>query len=157
GQQMLLTADDGTGAGQVSAFIAHRTRAIIMAGSRRQEIDAGLVTELERYQLNGGKVVTIGQAWLDGASAVTIDNYNAGIVLAETFIQEGHRRFVFLAGPDEIVTAADRRDGFSMALEREGLVPEVSASHEFSTPGGYEGATALVESRGFEGLRGLVV
>ncbi len=157
GQQMLLTADDGTGAGQVSAFIAHRTRAIIMAGSRRQEIDPGLVTELDRYQVNGGKVVTIGQSWLDGASAVTIDNYNAGVVLADTFIREGHRRFAFLGGPDDIVTAADRRDGFKLALERAALVPEIITSHAFSTPGGYDAATALVESRGIEDLRGLMV
>lgn len=157
GQQMLLTADDGTGTGQVSAFIAHRTRAIIMAGSRRQEIDPGLVSELERYQTNGGKVVTIGQSWLDGASAVTIDNYQASVDLTETFVREGHRRFAFLGGPDDIVTAANRRDGFKLALERADLVPEVVTSHAFSTPGGYEAAIALVESRGLEGLRGLIV
>src|SRR5699024_11982877 len=86
---MLLTADDGTGAGQVSAFIAHRTQAIIMAGSRRQEIDSGLVIELERYQNNGGKVVTIGQSWLDGASAVPIAHYRAGVDLTELLIRAG--------------------------------------------------------------------
>lgn len=157
GQQMLLTADDGTGAGQVSAFIAHRTQAIIMAGSRRQEIDSGLVIELERYQNNGGKVVTIGQSWLDGASAVTIDNYRAGVDLTEMLIREGHLRLAFLGGPDDIVTAADRRNGFKLALERADLVPEVMTSHAFSTPGGYDAATSLIKSRGVEGLRGLMV
>lgn len=157
GQQMLLTADDGTGAGQVSAFIAHRTRAIIMAGSRRQEIDSGLVTELDRYQNNGGRVVTIGQAWLEGASAVTIDNYHAGVDLTETFIQQGHHRFAFLGGPEDIVTATDRRDGFKQALEKADLVPEVITSDAFSTPGGYEAATALVESWGVESIPGLMV
>ncbi|MEX5262964.1 LacI family DNA-binding transcriptional regulator [Kocuria sp. CPCC 205231] len=156
--QLLLAAADGIDElSTVGAFIAHRTEAIIMAGSRRQEINPELVAELSRYQQNGGRVVTIGQWWLDGAGAVTIDNHNAGLELTETLIQAGHRRFAFLGGPEDLVSATDRRDGFALAMGRTGLVAESITSNAFTSQGGYEAATSLVERRGADGARGLTV
>lgn len=157
-QQLLLAAaGPSEEAAAVGAFIAQRTGAIIMSGSRRQELDAELVAELTRYQTNGGRVVTIGQWWLDGAGAITIDNHNAGLELTEALIESGVDRLAFLGGPDDNVSAADRRDGFGLALARADLEAVSITENDFSVQGGYEAATALVAEFGLDGSRGLTV
>ena len=156
--QLLLAATDGTDQlDAVAAFASHRTDAIIMAGSRRREIDPRLLAELTRYQKNGGRVVTIGQAWLEGAGAVTIDNRSAGADLTDMLIGTGRTRFAFLGGPDELASAAERRAGFRAALERAGLEPEAEVTEDFNSQGGYEAARALVDRLGADAVRGLTV
>ena len=156
--QLLLAATDGTDQlDAVAAFASHRTDAIIMAGSRRREIDPRLLAELTRYQKNGGRVVTIGQAWLEGAGAVTIDNRSAGDDLTDMLIGTGRTRFAFLGGPDELASAAERRAGFRAALERAGLEPEAEVTEDFNSQGGYEAARALVDRLGTDAVRGLTV
>ncbi len=156
--QLLLAATDGTDQlDAVAAFASHRTDAIIMAGSRRREIDPRLLAELTRYQKNGGRVVTIGQAWLEGAGAVTIDNRSAGDDLTDMLIGTGRARFAFLGGPDELASAAERRAGFRAALERAGLEPEAEVTEDFNSQGGYEAARALVDRLGADAVRGLTV
>lgn len=156
-QLLLAAAGPAEEAAAVGAFIAQRTGAIIMSGSRSQQLDPELVAELTRYQANGGRVVTIGQWWLDGAGAVTIDNHNAGLELTEALITSGADRLAFLGGPDDNVSAADRRDGFGLALTRAGLDAVSIMENEFSTQGGYEAATAMVAELGLDGVRGLTV
>lgn len=156
--QLLLAATDGTDQlDAVAAFASHRTDAIIMAGSRRREIDPRLLAELTRYQKNGGRVVTIGQAWLEGAGAVTIDNRSAGDDLTDMLIGTGRTRFAFLGGPDELASAAERRAGFRAALERAGLEAEAEVTEDFNSQGGYEAARALVDRLGTDAVRGLTV
>lgn len=156
--QLLLAATDGTDQlDAVAAFSSHRTDAIIMAGSRRREIDPRLLAELTRYQKNGGRVVTIGQAWLEGAGAVTIDNRSAGDDLTDMLIGTGRTRFAFLGGPDELASAAERRAGFRAALERAGVEPEAEVTEDFNSQGGYEAARALVDRLGADAVRGLTV
>lgn len=128
-----------------------------MAGSRRSKLDPTLVNELSRYQSNGGVVVTIGQSWLEGASSIRIENEKSAQILTRTFIEEYHRRFAFVGGPVDVVTAAERRRGFEGALKDAGIRAELITSHEFSTPGGYAAATQLVESFGVDASRGLTV
>lgn len=156
--QLLLAATDGTDQlDAVAAFAAHRTDAIIMAGSRRREIDPRLLAELVRYQKNGGRVVTIGQAWLEGAGAVTIDNRGAGADLTGMLIEAGRTRFALLGGPEELASAAQRRAGFHAALERAGLAAEAELTQHFNSQGGYEAARDLVGRLGADAARGLTV
>lgn len=156
--QLLLAATDGTDQlDAVAAFASHRTDAIIMAGSRRREIDPRLLAELTRYQKNGGRVVTIGQAWLEGAGAVTIDNRSAGADLTDMLVGTGRTRFAHLGGPVELASAAERRAGFRAALERAGLEPEAEVTEDFNSQGGYEAARALVDRLGADAVRGLTV
>ncbi|NUL43944.1 LacI family DNA-binding transcriptional regulator [Cellulosimicrobium funkei] len=156
-QLLLAAAGPSEEAAAVSSFVAQRTGAIIMSGSRSQQVDPDLEAELTRYQANGGRVVTIGQRWLKDAGAVTIDNHGAGLELTEALIPSSSDRLVFLGGPDDNVSATDRRDGFSLALTRTGLSAVSITENEFSVQGGYEAATALVAEFGLDGTRGLTV
>lgn len=126
-----------------------------MAGSRRTEIDPLLVSELERYQRNGGRVVTIGQDWLDGARAVTIDNRGAGHQLIRALIDDGQTRFAFLGGPSDLVTSLERRAGFRIALEEVGLEPVLEMEHAFTSEGGYSSVRDLLSQTSADDLAGM--
>jgi LacI family transcriptional regulator len=156
-QLLLAATNGGEQLDAVSAFASHRTAAIIMAGSRRTEIDPRLLSELERYQRTGGRVVTIGQDWLDGARAVTIDNRAAGRMLVNALIADGQTRFVFLGGPDDLVTSVERREGFRDALEEGGLSPVLELAHAFTSEGGYASVRDLIAESSPAQLEGLTL
>lgn len=156
-QLLLAATNGGDQLDAVSAFASHRTTAIIMAGSRRTEIDPRLVSELERYQRNGGRVVTIGQDWLDGAQAVTIDNRGAGHQLIRALTDDGQMRFVFLGGPADLVTSLERRAGFRSALEEVGLEPVLEMEHAFTSEGGYSSVRDLLSQTSADDLAGMTL
>ncbi len=130
----------------VLAFAAHRTDAIILAGSRWSSVDdAVLAEDLGRYRRNGGRVAVIGQR-LPGASAVLPENHAGAADLAEALIADGHHRFAILAGPEALVTASDRTAGFTSALAQHDLAPVDTVFGEFTRDGGFDAAQRLVRS-----------
>ncbi|NMR29077.1 LacI family DNA-binding transcriptional regulator [Crystallibacter degradans] len=159
-RQLLLAAaetGDSSVLSAVTAFAAHRTDVIIMAGSRSVRPDERLMNELKRYRDNGGRVVTIGQAWMEGTGTVFVNNRAGAEELLRVLAGTGQNRFAYLAGPDHLVTVEDRLAGFRDGLERTGA-EEVAVVHgPFNRDGGYQAARALAEQLGGGGLRGLTV
>lgn len=129
----------------VRAFAAHRTDAIVLAGSRWSTVDdAPVRDELERYRNHGGRVAVIGQR-IPGASAVVPENAAGAGALARALIAEGHRRFSILAGPEALVTANDRTRGFTDAAAERGVTDVGTIFGEFTRDGGFEAAWELIE------------
>jgi LacI family transcriptional regulator len=129
----------------VRAFAAHRTDAIVLAGSRWSTVDDGPVrAELDRYRNHGGRVAVIGQR-IAGASAVVPENSAGAGALARALIAEGHRRFAVLAGPEALITASDRTTGFASAAAEHGIADIDTIFGEFTRDGGYEAAWELIE------------
>ena len=133
-RQMMLAAtlrDPAQELAIVQAFIAHRTDAIVLVGSRWSTPEASAVSDrlnsdLARYTANGGRVAVVGQA-ISGAHAVVPGNRAAGTALARALIANGLRDFVVLSGPRRMRTAADRTAGFLSALAKEGCRPAASS------------------------------
>lgn len=136
----------------VSAFIAHRTDAIVLAGSRLRT-DEGVRDEerliglLDRYREIGGRVAVIGQP-LPGTHCVAPENRAGGAAMAKALIGRGARRFVVLAGPPKLATAVDRTAGFVRELRRAQVKPLAVVPGEFTRDGGYEAAREAIESLG---------
>lgn len=132
----------------VEAFMAHRTDAIVMVGSRWTTPEAAAVADrmnvvLTRYKVNGGRLTVIGQP-IPGASAVVPDNEGAAAALADALVASGLRDFVVLGGPVGLLTATERVTGFTAALAEHGLRPRAVQHGEFTRDGGYAAARALV-------------
>src|SRR5262249_46915656 len=72
--------------------------------------------------------------------------------LAVALAKLGHRRFVVLGGPEELLTSRDRVAGFRAGLtESGGGLPDKSIRYgEFTRDGGYDTATELL-ARGPDG------
>lgn len=134
----------------VAMMRSMRARAVVIAGSRRDDGDGNLALsdELEAFQRGGGRAVCIGQPLL-GIDTVAPENEAGAEALAAALVAAGHRSFAVLAGPPHLHTARDRLRGFRAGLEKAGLRLEERdvIAGEFNRDGGYE-AVATLLSRG---------
>lgn len=136
----------------VSAFMAHRTDAIVLAGSRLRT-DEGVRDEekliglLDRYRDIGGRVAVIGQP-LPGTHCVAPENRAGAAAMAKALIGQGAREFVLLAGPPKLATAVDRTAGFVRELRKAGLKPLAVVPGGFTRDGGYEAAREAIATLG---------
>jgi LacI family transcriptional regulator len=140
----------------LESFVAHRTDAIIMVGSRwatpeGAEASDRVAALLQPYSRNGGRLTVIGQA-VEGADAVIPDNRGGSTALANSLVGQGLREFIILGGPAQMITAADRTAGFVAALRKHTLFPRGVLHGEFTRDGGYQCARQaldnLTDSRG---------
>ncbi len=77
--------------------------------------------------------------------AVLIDNFSAGKMAAEFFIERGHGRAAIISGPSGIYTMGERSRGFVRAFNEKapnGLVKTMEV--DFSVEGGYQAAKELL-------------
>lgn len=121
----------------------------------RQPIGAILVfsnlTDKERsmFQSHGIPFVVFdpsGNPALDDLS-VQADNWMGGVIATRHLMELGHKRIGIITGPDEMLCSRARLDGYSAALAERNIPtsPELITEGDFTTPGGYEGAMALLE------------
>jgi LacI family transcriptional regulator len=99
-----------------------RARAVLLAGSRidQPELLDAIRAELRAVTRTGGRVACLSQDVLD-VSTVVVENRLGAAAMGRALHQRGYRRFVVLAGPDLLVTARDRAEGFVYGLAEAGL------------------------------------
>ena len=87
-----------------------------------------------------------GNPALDDLS-VQADNWMGGVIAIRHLLELGHKRIGIITGPDEMLCSRARLDGYSAALAERNIPtsPELITEGDFTTPGGYEGAMALLE------------
>lgn len=129
----------------IAAFVAYRTQAVILAGSRRDQPDERLARELGRYVTNGGRVVTLGPSTVPGARHLEVGNRAGARRLTEALLGRGIRDFAILAGPPELNTARHRVEGYVDALSAAGVQPLTVVNGDFTSQGGYASALACWE------------
>lgn len=124
-----------------------RTRAMVLAGSRIDDVDLLDRTRgaLRAFARSGGRVACIGQDVL-GVSTVVVENRLGAAALAGALHDAGHRRFAILAGPPAHLTARDRTEGFRYGLSERGAdsAPEHVIPGPFTRDGGYAATAALL-------------
>lgn len=131
----------------VAAFRRQRMRAIILVGSRttdRAQL-ARLRAEVERFSSSRGRVAAISQRRFP-VDTVVVENRAGAQALAEALVGQGYRRFAVLAGPDDLLTAVDRLEGFRSGLARHKIrLDDRQVVHgEFTRDGGYDAMTELL-------------
>ncbi len=82
-------------------------------------------------------------------AAVWVDNITAFIEATEHLIALGHRRIGFVAGPSDVATSNDRREGHQIALRTHRIKPQASliCESDFTIQGGYRAAGILMGKR----------
>jgi LacI family transcriptional regulator len=132
---------------QIRTLIAHRTDAIVVAGSgyTEPELQADSDAALSAFQETGGRVAVIGRHHLT-ADAVRPDNEAAGAAVTTHLLGLGHRRIGVIAGPEVLTTVADRIAGVAAALELHGMaLDDLPVLHtDFTRNGGHAGAARLL-------------
>ena len=153
GRQLLLASaerDEVAEREAVAAFVAHRTDAIILLGSRRTRPDDELAAELGRYVERGGRVLTLGASDVPGAASLDVGNRAGGVELVRALVARGTTRFAVLSGPAGLVTVRERVGGFREALAEAGLEPLAVVEGAFTSTGGHDAATRLWEQLRWE-------
>jgi len=124
-----------------------RARAIILAGGRSDDVAVNehLRLALADFRSSGGSAALIGQPIL-GVNTVVVNNAQGASSLAQAMHDLGYRRFAVLGGPEDYLTARERRDGFVFALRQLGTA--ISDDDIIFSPmdhdGGEEGMRALI-------------
>ncbi|WP_349903594.1 LacI family DNA-binding transcriptional regulator [Parafrigoribacterium humi] len=89
----------------------------------------------------------------DDAYYVDIDNVGAAAAATRHLIERGHTRVATIAGPQNMVTSADRVAGWEAALAAAGLEPGPIESADFSPVGGvYAMRRLLKHEQPFDGI-----
>ena len=116
-----------------------RPRLLVLAGSRfhHEPGHDRLVAQLRGV---GGDVVLVGQTELP-FGAVRIENRRGAEALARELVATGHRTSAVLAGPEGLIAAVERVEGFVEGLRAAGAPEPLAVLHgAFDRDGGYEAA-----------------
>lgn len=77
---------------------------------------------IELLRRNGAPCVLVGRYFADSAlDSVVFDDLYGGRLAAEHLLNLGHRNVLFLAGPDCVSSARERREGFMEAMREAGV------------------------------------
>lgn len=131
----------------VGVLHRQRARAIVVAGGRQDDaaMHQRLGAALTAYRTGGGAVALVSQPVLD-ADTVAIDNVAGAGHLADALVARGYRSFAVLAGPPGHLTAKERFDGFTAALDAQGLpAPHHVLPSAFTRDGGYTAMRNLID------------
>jgi LacI family transcriptional regulator len=128
----------------VAMMSAQRARAVIIAGSRfaSRKANEALTEEVARFTAAGGRAACVCQNRLS-IDTVVAQNHTGARRLAEALLDLGHRRFVVLAGPRELLTARDRLRGFERAVSRHEGTSLRTVHGPFTRDGGYQAGSEL--------------
>ena len=83
----------------------------------------------------------------ENVDAVYCDSVNGGRIVAQAFIEDGHKRFAFVCGEKGISTSRDRELGFVERLNEEGLELMMRYDGDFTYESGYEAAKYLLDRK----------
>jgi LacI family transcriptional regulator len=130
----------------VSMMRSQRARAVIIVGSRYagRKANESFAAEIERFTAAGGRAACISQNRL-GVDTVVPQNHQGARALATAMLDLGHRRFVVLAGPKDLLTARDRLRGFETAVAAHPDAECRVVHGPFTRDGGYAAAQELIE------------
>jgi LacI family transcriptional regulator len=148
GRFVLLAAtgrDPDREIGIVRSMRAQRPQAMLLAGSRPASDPQrdGLIDELRSFELDGGRVVTIGAGDLP-FDAIEADDAAAAGELARHMLEQGFRAPLVLTGPPGLASADRRAGGVLRVYQEHGL--DVPATRLRSGAFDREGGRGAVEA-----------
>lgn len=131
----------------LAAFRAQRSRAVILAGSRVDDLVLlnSLRREITAFQSTGGRVAVISRKRLT-VDTVIVENWAGARSLAQRLVELGYERFAILAGPRKLLTARDRCNGFRAGLTQASLPAPHVVHGDFTRNGGYEAMLKIIKS-----------
>lgn len=127
----------------------HRVRGIILAGGGLDSDDyqSKLSEQIKRYTDQGNRIVALSQQGLD-MPYVMVGDRDVAEMITDYLIKAGHKRIAFINGPEKVIMAQGRLNGYKISLMKNGLTFDDSlvAHSQFTWEGGYESTQALLKN-----------
>ncbi len=100
--------------------------------------------------MNTGKPVVLLDRLLpdiEGCGCIIIDNIEASSNATQKLIDQGHKEIGVIIGPEEIYTSVERRKGYKLAMEKNGLTfkEKLVVHGNYTIPGGISAIKLLIE------------
>lgn len=83
------------------------------------------------------------------ATMIQVDNYQGGYMAAQHLLHLGHTRIGYIYGPEHLLSARERRQGFEQALADNEVEPVIACKAQFDMRDGFRIAQDWIE-RGIE-------
>ena len=128
----------------VSEMKALRLHAILVAGSEfvDEEVKGRLDAELESYRRAGGRVVLMRPH--PTGTVIIPDSRRGSRLVADHFLNLGHRRIAVIAGPSQLASIKERMTAFVDHLASRGISPVAVVEEDFSRDGGQRAAVDIL-------------
>lgn len=130
----------------------------VMSFVRRSQVDGLIIIApvsenallAKALAANGTPVVGVASAALDHFGLMIVSREaEAGALIAEHFVELGHRTIAFISGPRGLRAASERQRGFTAALAKHGIQmkPEHVCEGDWSFESGVACASRILRSR----------
>jgi DNA-binding LacI/PurR family transcriptional regulator len=143
GQQVLLIAvsPDQDTDDLLPPLLQYQVDAVIMTS-------ATLSSEMARTLAQQGRPVILFNRYVPnaGVSAVCCDNVEGGRLVANLFLDAGHKRLAYITGKGDTSTNIDRQKGFIDRLRERGITEWLREPGEYTYESGYEATCRLLRS-----------
>lgn len=78
--------------------------------------------------------------------SIVVDNYKGGYQAARHLLELGHTKIAHIGGPEDILAASQREEGFAAALKEVSLMPFDIIRNEFEIKTGYDAMKLWIEN-----------
>ncbi len=139
-QTLLFNATTGRDVDDTLPLVLqYRVDAIIVTSAT---LSSAMADECSRH----GTPVFLFNRYVPGAktSAVCCDNVAGGRMVADLFVEAGHRRLAYVAGRANTSTNVDRKRGFGERLREHGMLDWLCEQGEYTHQSGYDAARRLL-------------
>ncbi|WP_061965009.1 LacI family DNA-binding transcriptional regulator [Demequina aurantiaca] len=145
GVNLVLMSTHGRRVGNkhwIQQLASRRTDAVVLVVS---ELQPGAEEELSRLNTPVVLVDPVGSTTTN-IPAIAATNWAGGLAATEHLIELGHTRIGMVTGPEDVMCARDRLDGYRAALTRAGINVdhELEVYGDFQLPSGVAGAAKLL-------------
>jgi LacI family transcriptional regulator len=132
---------------QLGLLSDYHAEGAVFAGSGylSDPLGPALAAAVARARERGMEVVSAAIRDFEGPS-IRSDNHAAAFDLTEYLVSLGHRRIVFIGGPEGLYASRDRLEGFRQAMAAAGLAADLVQEGDFGYDRGHEATRALVEA-----------
>lgn len=95
--------------------------------------------DLEKLESRGVHTVTVDRSYFNHAySSVNINQLNGAFIATKHLIEAGSENILFLSGPQEDVLSLERKKGYQMAVQSQGLANQYIMYGDYSLETGYQ-------------------
>ncbi|WP_170334692.1 LacI family DNA-binding transcriptional regulator [Ruegeria arenilitoris] len=137
---ILIDGSDNNSRSAIEDVLRYPLDALIVRGGSMSAEMVGQCTKLGIPMISSGRPIDA-----PGVDNVCCRNAEGTMMMTRMLLENGRRRFGFIAGPQDFYSSGERRNGVVSALEEAGLELEAEVQGDYTVEGGYQSASEILK------------